>query len=124
MPLPQTGSRSANGFSATASWADFPADFQFLNAIARSNEHVPRFREVRFVAERAVSRNNLGVIVGEPENFVGGDDHAIDIAARTGVDVGIHAVEKQVAHGNHPATSGDPAQTPALGRKEQRKAVP
>src|SRR6267142_5086708 len=28
-PLPQTGSRSANGFSATASWASFPADFNF-----------------------------------------------------------------------------------------------
>src|SRR3979411_2602958 len=35
---------------------------QFLNAIARSDQHVPEFREVRFVAERAVPRNNLGVI--------------------------------------------------------------
>jgi hypothetical protein len=43
----------------------FPRGLQFLNAIARSNEHVPRFREVRFVAERPVPRNNLGVIVGE-----------------------------------------------------------
>ena len=49
MPLPPTGSRSANGFSATASMVNFPADFNFLNAIARSDEHVPGFCEVRFV---------------------------------------------------------------------------
>ena len=29
MPLLQTGSRSANGFSATTPKADFPADFNF-----------------------------------------------------------------------------------------------
>jgi len=66
---------------------------QFLNAIARSDEHVPGFREVRFVAERAVPRNNLGVLIGERENFVGGGDHAVDIAASTWVDVGIHALK-------------------------------
>ena len=79
----------------------FSRGLQFLNAIARSDEHVPGFREVRFVAERAVPRNNLGVIVGERENFVGGGNHACDFAARTGVDVGIHAVEKRVAHRDH-----------------------
>ena len=31
---------------------------QFLNAVARSDEHVTEFRQVRLVAERAVSRNN------------------------------------------------------------------
>jgi hypothetical protein len=35
MPLPQTASRSAKGFSATASWADYPADF---NLSTRSRE--------------------------------------------------------------------------------------
>src|SRR6266436_4324268 len=93
-PLPQTGSRSAKGFSATASKGGFSRGLQFLNAIARSDEHVTGFREVRFVSERAVPRNNPGVIVGKRENFVGGGDHAGDFAARTGVDVGIHAVEK------------------------------
>src|SRR5258705_173523 len=48
---------------------------QFLNAIAGGDEHVPGFREVHFVAERAVPRNNLGVIAGEREDFVGGGDH-------------------------------------------------
>src|SRR5271155_1898551 len=43
----------------------FPRGLQSLNAIARSDEHVPGFREVRFVAERAVPRNNLGVVVGQ-----------------------------------------------------------
>src|SRR6266849_6732748 len=79
----------------------FSRRFQFLNAIARSDEHVPGFREVRFVAERSVPRNNLGIIVRERENFVGSGDHTVDIAARTGVDVGIHAVEKRVGHRNH-----------------------
>src|SRR6266849_10045952 len=74
---------------------------QFLNAIERSDEHVPGFREVRFIAERAMPRNNLGVIVRERKNFVGGGNHAGDFAARTGVDVGIHAVEKHVAYRNH-----------------------
>ena len=46
-------------------------------------------------------RNNLRVIVGERENFVGGGNHTGDFPARTGVDVGIHPVEKQVGHLNH-----------------------
>ncbi len=79
----------------------FSRGLQFLNAIAGGDEHVPGFREVRFVAERAVPRNNLGVIAGERENCVGGGNHAIDFAARAGVDIGIHAVEKRVAHLNH-----------------------
>src|SRR4051812_7107065 len=100
MPLPQTGSRSANGFS-DGFLGGFSRGLQFLNAIARSDEHVPEFREVRFVAERAVPWNNLGVIAGERENLAGGGNHAGDFAARAGVDVGIHAVEKRVAHLNH-----------------------
>jgi hypothetical protein len=43
----------------------FSRGLQFLNAITCSDKHVSVFREVRFVAERAVPRNNLGVIVGE-----------------------------------------------------------
>jgi len=31
---------------------------------------------------------------------VGGGNHAVDFAARTGVDVGVHTVEKRVAHLN------------------------
>ena len=50
----------------------FSRRLQFVNAIARSDQHVPEFREVRFVAKRAVPRNDLGGIVGERENFVGG----------------------------------------------------
>src|SRR5258706_4045015 len=46
-------------------------------------------------------RNNLGVIASERENFVDGGNIAGDCPARTRVDVGIHAVEKQVAHRNH-----------------------
>jgi hypothetical protein len=38
-----------------------PRGLQILNATARSDEHVTGFRQVRFVAERAVPRNNLGV---------------------------------------------------------------
>src|SRR6202521_4324535 len=79
----------------------FSRGLQCLNAIARSDEHVPEFREVRFVAERAVPRNNLGGIAGERENFVGGGNHAGDCAARIGVDVGIYAVEKRVTHRNN-----------------------
>ena len=60
----------------------FSRRLQFLSAIARGDEHVPEFREVRFVAERAVPRNNPGVIAGERENFVGGTNHAGDFAAR------------------------------------------
>src|SRR5580700_10055885 len=74
---------------------------QFLNAIARSDQHVPEFREVGLVAERAVPRNNLGVVACERENFVDGGNRAGECAARTGVDVGIHPVEKQIAHMNH-----------------------
>ncbi len=79
----------------------FSRALQALNAITRSDQHIPGFREVRFVANRAVPRNDLGVIVGERENFVGGGNHACDFAARTGIDVRIHAVEKRVAHRKH-----------------------
>jgi hypothetical protein len=72
----------------------FSRRLQFLDAIARSDEHVAEFREVRLVAERAVPRSDLCVVVGERENFVGSGNHAGDCAARTGVDVGIHSVEK------------------------------
>jgi hypothetical protein len=43
----------------------FSRGLRFLNSIARSDQHVPKFRGVRFVAERAVPRNNLGVVVGQ-----------------------------------------------------------
>src|ERR1700747_1925783 len=79
----------------------FSRRLQFLNAIARSDQHFPEFREVSFAAERAVPGNNLGVIAGERENFVDGGNSASDCAARTGVDVGIYPVEKQVAQLNH-----------------------
>src|SRR6202044_4260457 len=41
----------------------FSRGLQSLNAIARSDQHVPKFREVCFIAERAVPRNNPGGIV-------------------------------------------------------------
>src|ERR1700722_4426807 len=43
----------------------FSRGLQFRNAIARSDQHVPKLREVRFVAERSVSRNNPGVVIGQ-----------------------------------------------------------
>src|ERR1700689_2460693 len=43
----------------------FSRGLQFLNAIARSDQHVPKFREFRFIAERTMARNNLGVVVGQ-----------------------------------------------------------
>ena len=55
----------------------FSRELQFLNAIAGSDEHVPEFRKVRFVAEPAVSRDNLSVIVGEREDFVTGGNITI-----------------------------------------------
>src|SRR5260370_42277145 len=76
----------------------FSGGLQFLHAIAGGDEHVAEFREAGFVAERAVPRNNFGVIAGEREDFIGGGDHAGDIAAGTGGDVGMHAVYKGVAH--------------------------
>src|SRR5271155_793387 len=79
----------------------FSRGLQSLNAIARSDEHVPELREVRFVAERAVPRNNLGVTAGERENFFDGGNSAGDCAARAGVDIGICPVEKQIAHLNY-----------------------
>jgi hypothetical protein len=62
----------------------FSRQLQFLNAVARSDEHVPGFHKVRFAAERAVPRNDLGVIVRERKNFVGGGKHAGDRAAVPG----------------------------------------
>src|SRR5580704_16072137 len=58
---------------------------QSLNAIERSNQHVAKFREVRFIAEWAVPRNNLGVVAGQRQNFVGCGDHAGHCSARAGV---------------------------------------
>src|SRR6266404_8518687 len=72
----------------------FSRGLQFLHAIAGGDEHVAEFREVRFVAERAVPRNNLSVIAGERENFVGGRDHAGDCTARAGVDEGYMPLKK------------------------------
>ena len=79
----------------------FSRELQFLNAIAGSDEYVSEFREIRFVTEPAVSRDNLSAIVGEREDFVTGGNITCDSAALTRVDVGIHAVEKHIAHLNH-----------------------
>jgi len=68
MPLPQRGLEIANGFSATLP-GGFPRT-SILNAIARSDEHVPGFRESAFCCERPCPRQS-GVIVSERENFVG-----------------------------------------------------
>src|SRR6266849_3102799 len=76
----------------------FSGGLQFLYAIAGGDDHVPEFRELCFVGERAVPRNDLSVVAGERENFAGGRNRAADIAAGAGVDVGIHAIEKRIAH--------------------------
>jgi hypothetical protein len=61
----------------------FCCGLQFLNAITCSHKRVSVFRPVRLVAEPAVPRNNLGVIVGERENFFGGGNRAVDSAVRS-----------------------------------------
>jgi hypothetical protein len=101
MPLPQAGFEIGERPFRDGFQGGFSSGLQFLNALAGGDEHVPRFREVRFVAEWAVPGNNLRSVISERENCVGSGNHAIDFAARTGVDVGIQAVEKRVAHLNH-----------------------
>jgi hypothetical protein len=39
------------------------------NAVARCDQHVPEFREVRCVAERAVPPNNFGAVAGQRQNL-------------------------------------------------------
>src|SRR5260370_12318874 len=46
-------------------------------------------------------RNDLSVVVGQGQNFAGGDNHPVDFAAGAGVDDRVKAVKKSVAHVNH-----------------------
>jgi len=101
-PLPHTGSRSANGFSATASWADFSRQTSISERDSREVMSMSRDFVRSALLRAAVPRNNLGIIVGERENFVGGGQFMpVILPPVTGVDVGIHAVEKRVTHLNH-----------------------
>jgi hypothetical protein len=64
-----------------------------LHTIARHNQHVPKLGHIGFVAQRAMPRNDL-VVVGQGQNFVGGDNHPVDFSAGAGVDDGAKAVKK------------------------------
>ena len=93
-PLPQVASRSANGLLAAISPADLPAVLSFLHAITRHNQHVPKPGQIGFVAQRAMPRNDLSVVVGQGENFIGGENHPVDFPAGAGVDDRVEAVKK------------------------------
>src|SRR5258707_14346646 len=67
----------------------------------RHNQHVPKLGQIGFVAQRAMARNDLGVVVGQGENFVGGVNHPVDFSAGAGVDDRVKAVKKSIAHVNH-----------------------
>jgi hypothetical protein len=56
----------------------FAGGLQFLNTIARRNQHVAKLGQIGFVAQRAMPRNDLSVVVDQGENFVGGDNHPVD----------------------------------------------
>src|SRR5260370_37291085 len=45
--------------------------------------------------------NDLGVVVDQGENFIGGENHSVDFSARAGVDDRVEAVKKSIAHVNH-----------------------
>jgi len=79
----------------------FPRGFQFLDAIAGHNQHVPTLGQIGFVPQGAMPRNDLGVVVGQGQNFVGGDNHPIDFSPGAGVDDRVKAVKKSIAHVNH-----------------------
>jgi hypothetical protein len=72
-----------------------------LHAIAGHNQHVAVLGQIRFVAQRAMPRNDLGVVVGQGKNFIGGENHAVDFPAGAGVDERVKAVKKRFAHVNH-----------------------
>jgi len=80
----------------------FSRGLQFLNAIAEVTSMSRDFVRSALLPERAVARNDLGVIVGERENFVGRQAiMPLILPPVPGVDVGVHTVEKRVAHLNH-----------------------
>ena len=47
----------------------FPGGLQFLDAIADHNQHVPALGQIGFVPQRSMPRNDLGVVVGQGQNF-------------------------------------------------------
>src|SRR5579872_2066946 len=46
-------------------------------------------------------RNDLGVVVGQGQNLVGGGKHPVDFSTGAGVDDWVKAVKKSIAHVNH-----------------------
>src|ERR1700739_5055919 len=46
-------------------------------------------------------RNDLGVVVGQGQNSAGGENHSVDFSAGAGVNDGVEAVKKSIAHVNH-----------------------
>src|SRR5262249_15923312 len=75
--------------------------FQLLDAFLDSDEHVAGLDEVGFGAKRPVSRDDLRFAVDERKDFLVRGNHAAERPAGTGIDEGIHRVEKGVAEVNN-----------------------
>jgi len=92
MPCPKNGvPRSRTAFRDGFLAAFFPADFKVPGTRNRGEvmSMFAKFRKLRFYCRLGPwPRNDLGVIVGEPENFVAGGNVAGDCAARTRSEVG------------------------------------
>jgi len=86
------GVESARGFSATASWADFPLT-SILNTIARGNEMSRNFVRSALLPSGPCPEQ-LGVIAASEKNFVDGGNITV-IVPPDPVDVGIHAVKNK-----------------------------
>jgi hypothetical protein len=67
----------------------FAGGLQFLHAISHHNQHVPTLGQIDFVPQRAMPWHDLGVVVGQGQNFVGGDNHPVDFSAGAGVLKGV-----------------------------------
>src|ERR1700745_783424 len=100
-PLPQVASRSANGLLAGISPSDLPAVFSFCARNAPHNQHVRILGQIGFVAQRAMPRNDLSVVVDQGENFIGGENHSVVFSAGAGGDDRGEAVKKRIAPVNH-----------------------
>src|SRR5262249_39214993 len=73
---------------------------QLLDAVASSDEHVAELSEVGLVPKGPVAGDDLGVVVGERQDFIGCGDHASDFTAGARVDIGIKAMEAEIARLN------------------------
>ena len=71
---PRNGTRHSGQSVRRYFHGRYPGGLQLLHAIAGDNQHVPTLGQIGSVPQWAMPRHDLGVVVGQGQNFFGCDN--------------------------------------------------